>query len=400
MFDVLLSMCWVVMLLVCAVLILPAALVLAQVLLALLPARQIPASSRPKRIAVLVPAHNEGQGLRSTLLQALAQLEPQDQLLVVADNCSDDTAIHAREAGAAVVERHDLSARGKGYALDFGLRHLAAAAQEGQAPDVVIVLDADCQLGPQLLTRIAAVAHATGRPVQATYLMRAVNASLKARVAEFAMRVKNRLRPRGMHRLAWPCGLYGTGMAFPWHVAIHAPFASGHLAEDMQLGVGLAQLGTLPLFCEDALVTSVFAGSTEGEASQRTRWEHGHLALLVSDGPRLLWDALCSGNTARLMQLLDMLVPPLALLAMLLVANTAIQVITALWLGWMEPLCIAMAGIGMLVIAVVVAQQRVGRDLLSLAELSRAPLVLLAKVPLYIRFVFNRQMDWVRTKRD
>lgn len=399
--DVLLSLGWAVVLCVSLLLALPAGLLLAQVLLALLPDRRLPDSPRPSRIAVLMPAHNEGRGLRPTLMQALSQLEPQDTLLVVADNCSDDTAAQARELGVTVVERSHATERGKGFALDFGVRHLERlAAETGMAPDVVIVLDADCTLGPRLLPRIASVAHATGRPVQATYLMTAANEGLKARVAEFAMRVKNRVRPRGMHQLGLPCGLYGTGMAFPWPVVVKAPLASGHLAEDMQLGVRLAQLGAPPLLCEDALVTSVFANSSEGEASQRTRWEHGHLAMLVGEGPRLLWQSLRPGKGAQLLQVLDMLVPPLALLAMLLVGWAMLQLPLALLLGWTAPLVVSWFGLAALALAILVARRHWASDLLTLTELANAPLVLLAKVPLYLRFVIKRQVDWVRTKRD
>jgi len=399
--DVLLSLGWAVVLCVSLLLALPAGLLLAQVLLALLPDRRLPDSPRPSRIAVLMPAHNEGRGLRPTLMQALSQLEPQDTVLVVADNCSDDTAAQARELGVTVVERSHATERGKGFALDFGVRHLERlAAETGMAPDVVIVLDADCTLGPRLLPRIASVAHATGRPVQATYLMTAANDGLKARVAEFAMRVKNRVRPRGMHQLGLPCGLYGTGMAFPWPVVVKAPLASGHLAEDMQLGVRLAQLGAPPLLCEDALVTSVFANSSEGEASQRTRWEHGHLAMLVGEGPRLLWQSLRPGKGAQLLQVLDMLVPPLALLAMLLVGWALLQLPLALLFGWTAPLVVSWFGVAALALAILVARRHWASDLLTLTELANAPLVLLAKIPLYLRFVIKRQVDWVRTKRD
>ncbi len=399
--DIVVVALWVGMTLIGLLLLVPAALVLAQVLLALLPDRPIAEMQRPRRIAVIMPAHNEGRGLRPTLMQALAQLGPEDRVLVVADNCSDDTAAQAREFDVTVVERFHATERGKGYALDFGVRALEALAlKEGQAPDVVIILDADCTLGPQLLPRIAAVAHGTGRPVQATYLMEAANSSLKARVAEFAMRVKNLVRPRGMHQLGLPCGLYGTGMAFPWEVAVKAPLASGHLAEDMQLGVRLAQLGAPPLLCEDAKVTSVFANSQEGEASQRTRWEHGHLAMLVGEGPGLLWRSMRPGRGAQLLQVLDMLVPPLALLAMTLVGWAAVTLVVALAAGWVVPLVLALLALLMLTAAIVVAQQRWAADVLSLGELARAPFIVLAKLPLYLRFLFKRQTDWVRTKRD
>lgn len=401
MLELLQGLPWLLVLMLSLLLAVPALLLLSQVVLALLPDRTEREHPRPERIAVVMPAHNEGRGLRPTLMQAMAQLGPQDRILVVADNCTDDTADQAREFDVTVVERTHATDRGKGFALDFGVRHLEALAiQEGHAPDVVVILDADCELGPRLLPRIASVAHATGRPVQATYLMQAANDGLKARIAEFAMRVKNLVRPRGMHQLGLPCGLYGTGMAFPWAVAVQAPLASGHLAEDMQLGVRLAQLGAPPLLCEDALVTSVFAKSQEGAASQRTRWEHGHLAMLVGEGPRLLWRSMRPGRGAQLLQVLDMLVPPLTLLALMQVGWLLVTLLLAVLLGWWAPLVVALLSVLMLVGAIVIAQQRWADDILSLSELAGAPLLLLSKIPLYLRFVFKRQVEWVRTKRD
>src|ERR1700682_6274810 len=51
-----------------------------------------------RRVAVLVPAHNESIGLLPTLADIKAQMRASDRLLVVADNCADDTAAVA--AGA------------------------------------------------------------------------------------------------------------------------------------------------------------------------------------------------------------------------------------------------------------------------------------------------------------
>ena len=44
------------------------------------------------RLAVLVPAHDEGAVLLQTISDIQMQLRPGDRLLVVADNCTDDTA--------------------------------------------------------------------------------------------------------------------------------------------------------------------------------------------------------------------------------------------------------------------------------------------------------------------
>src|SRR3974377_1984523 len=59
------------------------------------------------RVAVLVPAHNEANGLLPTIRDIQGQLLAGDRFLVVADNCNDNTASVASAAGAEVVERHD-----------------------------------------------------------------------------------------------------------------------------------------------------------------------------------------------------------------------------------------------------------------------------------------------------
>ena len=90
-------------------------------------------------VTVLVPAHNEANGIAATIKE-LRSAMPQARLLVVADNCTDGTASLAAGAGAEVIERHDSLHRGKGFALDFGREHLRA-----RPPSVVIILDADCR---------------------------------------------------------------------------------------------------------------------------------------------------------------------------------------------------------------------------------------------------------------
>src|SRR5204863_2660341 len=144
---------------------------------------------------------------------------------VVADNCADDTAMIAAAAGAAVLERVNPERRGKGYALDYGLRHL-----ERNPPETVVVIDADCHIAPDAIDRLTRLCLQRGRPVQALYLMHAPpGASLKLKISEFAWLVRNKVRPLGYHRLGLPCQLMGTGMAFPWSVISDAALATADI---------------------------------------------------------------------------------------------------------------------------------------------------------------------------
>src|SRR3981189_3547862 len=98
------------------------------------------------RTIVLIPAHNEGAGILPTIRDVQAQLGPNDSILVVADNCTDDTASIVQAAGVEVTIRADPARRGKGYALEFGVRLLGL-----NPPDVVVIIDADCRLGGNAL---------------------------------------------------------------------------------------------------------------------------------------------------------------------------------------------------------------------------------------------------------
>lgn len=356
-----------------------------------------PPTGRALRVAVLVPAHNEAAVIATTLAGLLPQLRPGDRLLVVADNCTDDTAELARAAGAEVVERSHETERGKGYALDFGVRHLTQ-----NPPDVLVIVDADCWVQPGSLQTLSDLAGTHNRPVQALYLMSVPpGAPLKQRVAAWAWRVKNGVRPLGWHRMGWPCQLMGTGMAFPWAMAERMALANGHLVEDMKLGADLALAGAPPLFCPQALVTSEFPTATAAQQSQRKRWEHGHLSMLFSLGPRVLWQGMKRGHMPTVAMALDLLVPPVALLGMLLALLWCAALGFALWAGgaYVGPLVLATLLVFLFKLALWRAWWGWGRDLVSATEAMKLPLVLLGKVPLYVGFVFRRQRAWVRTER-
>jgi cellulose synthase/poly-beta-1,6-N-acetylglucosamine synthase-like glycosyltransferase len=387
--------------LLCAAAALPVLVLLAQVLLArgARPATgALPSRDAAGQLAVLVPAHNEAAGIEATLRGLQAQLRGGDRLLVIADNCSDDTATVARRAGAEVVERHHATQRGKGYALDFGVRHLAAT----QAPSIVLIVDADCQLDPHAIDILVHHCASSGRPVQALYEMNAPSgAGLRARVSAFAWRVRNRVRPLGWWRVGAPCQLMGTGMAFAWAQLRDAPLASGNIVEDVQLGVDLALHGTPPLFVPQARVFSEFPAADDAAAAQRRRWEHGNLSVMLRHGPRLLGAALARADLRLAAMAVDLMVPPLALLVQLQLALALIGAAALLVGAGVLPLALCMAALVLLLLAIVAAWRLAGRDVVGWSELVlTAPAYALRKLPMYLAFLWKRESTWVRAKRE
>ena len=380
-------------------LVIPTAVFFVEVVAAIaLPQRQ-PASAgcnARRRLAVLVPARNEGTGLLPTLADIQNQLLPGDRLLVVADNCTDDTAAVAKARGAEVIERHDTTKLGKGYALDYGLRHLSL-----DPPEIVIAIDADCRVESGTIDRLALTSAATGQPVQALYILTSPNKSLaNHQVAEFGARVKQSLRPLGLSALRLPCMLMGTGMAFPWGVIRLADFASGSIVEDLRLGLELSLAGYSPIFCPSACVTSEFPSSIGGTRTQRKRWEQGHIGVIINEAPRLFSLAIARCNWRLLVLTLDLVVPPLSLLVILVTGVFAVTALAAfIGLSW-APLVISAATLLGFISAIFLAWLRCGRDVLPASAIFSIVLYVLGKVGLYRQIISGKaDAKWDRADR-
>lgn len=383
-----------------AVVTVPVSVFVTEILVALWPRRRpsMPESSAPlQAYAVLVPAHNEGEHLIHTLSTLLATPDPVRRVLVVADNCTDDTAAVARSLGVEVVERHDPDRRGKGYALQHGVDHLKALA-----PATVVVIDADCTVSGADVQRLVRESQRSAAPVQGRYLMHArPGAPVGAKISEFAWLVKTSVRQSGLARMVGCCQLLGSGMAFPWAVLAQRSLATGHIVEDLQLTTELAHDSVFVRFLPSARVDSDFPTSDASRAQQSRRWEHGHLSMILSACPRLLGQALWTLDGRRAGLALDMLVPPLSLLVALVAVLGGVTTVLAWWfasMGWLATWALAL-GLGM-GSAVLWAWVSVGRQILTARELWQVPRFVWAKLDIYRRFVRQREHDWKRADRD
>ena len=350
---------------------------------------------RPKT-TVLIPAHNEAAQIKEVLEVLLTQITEQDSIVVIADNCHDNTAELARSTGVTVLEREHLTDRGKGYALDYAMGQI-----KDNPPEVLVILDGDCIIEPDTIKNITCKAISTGRPVQATYLMeQPENPSLKDSVSMFSIKVKNLVRLLGLNRLGWHCLLTGSGMAFPWQLIEAVSLAGSKTTDDMQLTVDLALAGSTPVFCENALVMGRLM-KDDNATSQRSRWEHGHLEMILVEVPRLLKAFVKTGNFAALGLALDISVPPLSLLVMTWLVGMIIIWLAVIMAGVSNApaIIVSIAG-GFLVTGVLLAWGKFGRADLPFKNLLAIPFYILGKIPIYLKFLVKPQSRWLKTERD
>jgi cellulose synthase/poly-beta-1,6-N-acetylglucosamine synthase-like glycosyltransferase len=240
------------------------------------------------------------------------------------------------------------------------------------------------------------------RPVQALFVMRSPdNSPVNHSFAEFAWLLKNRVRPLGLRNLHCPVQLMGTGMMFPWSAISSVPLESSHLVEDLKLGLDLATAGQAPHFFPFVKVTSVFPTSAKGTESQRLRWVQGHLATIGKFVPRLLATGLMRRDLNVVVLALDLLVPPLSLLALLIVATMALTSSVALLGGPALPSLIAAGNLVGFTACVLLAWFRFGRQVFPARELLSVGSFALKKIGLYRRMLMGGTASrWIRTDRS
>ncbi len=274
-------------------------------------------------LIVLVPAHNEALVLDASLASLTQQDYPASsyEIVVAADNCTDSTAEIARARGATVWERANTEERGKGYALDWAIAQLLARPVP---PDAFIIMDADTWAAPNFLShvnaRLASQTDARGLcALQGRYGVLNTAEGWRAALMSAAFDLVNHVRPLGRDRLGLSVGLKGNGMAFTRETLARVRWHGDSLTEDLDFALDLARTQNLRVgYAPEARVWAQMPTGGAQAASQRKRWEQGRRRSVRALALPLLWEGLTRGRPLLIDSALDLLLPPLAELAALL----------------------------------------------------------------------------------
>ena len=354
-------------------------------------------SSRRLRFDVIVPAHNEAAAIDG-VVASLRKLDwPADgfRVLVIADNCTDSTAVLARAAGAEVLERHDTERRGKGYALAFAFQ---ASQAHGWAYAVVVV-DADTEVSPNLLEAFAARIENGAAAIQAHYGVLNSQASWRTRLMAIAMASFHRVRSRARERLQLSCGIRGNGWCVTHRLLRKAPYRAFSLTEDIEYGIDLGLAGFRVRYADEAHVAAMMVSGEQAARTQRQRWEDGRWQLIRSKALSLLRAAKGPDGGFCLDLAIDLLVLPLSYVAINVVVLIVLASVALLWEPSMEIWLWLGLGCGASLLLYVLRGWQLSRvGMRGLVDLLRAPFFVLWKVLLMLRA--HKSEEWVRTKRE
>lgn len=367
--------------------------------------------------AVLIPAHNE-EKLLPACLASLAALDYPPHLftvIVVADNCTDNTVDVGRKLGAVVIERSSKTERGKGYALQLGL---AKIWESGAACDAVVFLDADTVVSSNFLRVMAARIRRGERAIQAFYSVSQPERSWSESLRFSALAAVHYLRPQARMVLGGSAGLKGNGMVFVPQILRENAWTAA-LTEDIEYHMALLQAGEGVTFAPDAVVWGEMPNNLGHSSSQHDRWERGRLDAARRYVPRLLKQSLAAlregprKSFRYLDAALEHLIPPFSILAGLSLLGLAASLLMLAVLALTQPESQDWQGLawgnlffgmGLLlgqVVYVISALRMVRASSAVYRAFLYAPVLIVWKIGQYARVLLSREtQQWVRTERN
>lgn len=356
-----------------------------------------PTVARTLKFDVIVPAHNESAVIARTL-NSMKKIEwPREcfRVLVVADNCTDNTADIVRAHGAEALERNDTSLRGKGYAL----KHAFGISAERQWADAVVVVDADAEVSANILESIAARIERGAQAVQVHYGILNPDAAWRTRLITIAKASFHIVRSRARERLNVSCGIRGNGWSVTHTLLRTVPYAAFSLTEDVEYGINIGMAGYRVYYADEAHSDAEMVSTTQAANQQRQRWEQGRFQLISSRTWPLLKQAFSQPSRICFDLAMDLLVLPLSYVAinvvLLILAAALASTFLSVTMFWLHA---GLACAVVLALYVLRGWQLSGTGMQGLLDLCRAPVFLFWKLLLMLKQ--KKTAAWVRTERE
>jgi cellulose synthase/poly-beta-1,6-N-acetylglucosamine synthase-like glycosyltransferase len=220
-------------------------------------------------ITALIAAHNEAEIIATTIKNLCAATPPPDQIIVIADGCTD-TTVEVSEASGAIVFQCDQASKGG------ALKWLLAQDRVGLKDrlDLIVIFDADSTVSENFFAETQRAfsegAHVTQSFVQPINLPS--TASVLAAYSEILSQI---IDDAIRSRFSWGVPLRGTGMAFRVELLYELLPHLHTLTEDIELTLLLMQRSLKVNFLPHAIVYDPKPVNMAQVSRQRARWLQG-----------------------------------------------------------------------------------------------------------------------------
>ena len=235
--------------------------------------------NKDHRFMAIIPAHNE-EAVVANLVESLKNQTYNKELYdiyVIADNCTDNTARVARDAGAIVYERFDETKKTKGYALNWFLQQ---KIKENAPYDAFFVFDADNIVDKNFIKNMNKKL-CQGEDVVQGYrdIKNPSDNWITAGYAIFYWQM-HRFYHLARYNIGLSPLLNGTGFMVKFDVIKPQGWDTETLTEDIEFSLKRIIKGKKLGWATDAIVYDEQPTGFRQSWSQRSRWTVGHIQCI------------------------------------------------------------------------------------------------------------------------
>ena len=234
---------------------------------------------KENRFMAIIPAHNEAAVVANLIESLKNQDYPKDlyDIYVIADNCTDNTAEVARNAGAIVYERFDETKKTKGFALQW---FLAQKIEENAPYDALCVFDAD-NIADKNFLKAMNKKLCQGEEVVQGYrdIKNPSDNWITAGYSIFYWTM-NRFYHLARYNIGLSPLLNGTGFMVKFDVIKPTGWDTNTLTEDIEFSLQRILKGKRLGWATDAIVYDEQPTGFKQSWSQRSRWTVGHIQCM------------------------------------------------------------------------------------------------------------------------
>ena len=235
--------------------------------------------NKEHKFMAIIPAHNEETVIKNLVDSLKMQNYPKELLdiYVIADNCDDNTAKIAEEAGAIVLKRFDSEKKTKGYALNW---FLGKKIEENADYDAFCVFDADNIVDKDFIKNMNKKL-CQGEVVVQGYrdIKNPTDSWVSAGYALFYW-MMNRFYHLARYNAGMSPLINGTGFMVRFDIIKETGWNTKTLTEDIEFSLMNIAAGRKLGWATDAKVYDEQPVSFKQSWSQRERWTVGHIQCL------------------------------------------------------------------------------------------------------------------------
>jgi cellulose synthase/poly-beta-1,6-N-acetylglucosamine synthase-like glycosyltransferase len=242
-----------------------------------------------KNIALVIFAHDESAIIRNTVRSAMEAVDKKDALFVIADNCTDETAAIARDAGAFVYARENRKYLGKGAALGWFVKFHWNILRNFR---MLVVLDADSVIAPDFLSRIREKIKEGDQVMQCFVNPTGYEHSHISTLIALSELVEQSMFEHIREGLGWPVRLRGTGMVISPRILYSVADELQTEVEDIALTLLVAEKRIRVKRIDSVNVGDPKPTEPSSASRQRSRWFRGQWNALWTYREQILKIAL------------------------------------------------------------------------------------------------------------